>query len=253
MTGTLLSSENLCAGYRREVLHNISVGFSGGEITSIIGPNGSGKSTLLKALIGIVPKSGGSILVGGTPIEKLSAAAVARRVAYLPQSKKIPELSVMTMVLHGRFAHLSYPRRYRREDIAAAERALRITGLSELAGESISTLSGGTQQRVFLAMALAQDSPVILMDEPTSFMDISHRIKLMELCRELADSGRAVVSVLHDLPMALKYSDKTMVLSEGTLRAVGSPEEVFRSGILDSIFGIKLKRTETETGLLYYY
>ena len=128
-----------------------------------------------------------------------------------------------------------------------------MTGLSELAGESISTLSGGTQQRVFLAMALAQDSPVILMDEPTSFMDISHRIKLMELCRELADSGRAVVSVLHDLPMALKYSDKTMVLSEGTLRAVGSPEEVFRSGILDIVFGIKLKRTETETGLLYYY
>lgn len=251
--GTLLSSENLCAGYRREVLYNVSADFAGGEITSIVGPNGSGKSTLLKALIGLVPKSGGSVLVGGTPIENLNAAAVARRVAYLPQSKRIPELSVMTMVLHGRFAHLSYPRRYRREDIAAAERALSAMGLSGMAGESISTLSGGTQQRVFLAMALAQDSPVILMDEPTSFMDISHRIKLMELCRELADSGRAVVTVLHDLPMALRYSDKIAVLSEGVLRAVGSPEEVFRSGILDEVFGIRLKRTDTETGLLYYY
>ena len=158
--GTLLSSENLCAGYRREVLHNVSADFAGGEITSIVGPNGSGKSTLLKALIGIVPKSSGSVLVGGTPIENLNAAAVARRVAYLPQSKRIPELSVMTMVLHGRFAHLSYPRRYRREDIAAAERALSAMGLSDMAGESISTLSGGTQQRVFLAMARSEERRV---------------------------------------------------------------------------------------------
>lgn len=253
MKEILLSAEGLRAGYGREVLHDVSIGFAGGEITSIVGPNGSGKSTLLKALIGIVPKSGGNILIGGTPIEKLTAAAVARGAAYLPQSKKIPELSVMTMVLHGRFAHLSYPRRYRKEDIAAAEQALEVTGLKELSGESMTRLSGGTQQRVFLAMALAQNSPVILMDEPTAFMDISHQLRLMELCRTLADSGRAVVTVLHDLPMALKYSDRIAVLSDGRVCAADTPEAVFRSGTLDEVFGVRLHSMVTETGTLYYW
>lgn len=253
MNEILLSAEKLCAGYGSEVLHDISVSFSGGEITSIIGPNGSGKSTLLKALIGIVPKSGGNITAGGMDIEDLSARDVARRVAYLPQSKKIPDLTVMTMVLHGRFAHLSYPRRYRSGDIAAAEEAMRVTGLSGLADETISRLSGGTQQRVFLAMALAQNSPVILMDEPTAFMDISHQISLIELCGRLAGEGKAIVMVLHDIPMALKYSDRTAVLSEGRLCAFDTPENVFRSGILDSVFGVKINRTDTENGILYYY
>ncbi|MDE6745255.1 MAG: ABC transporter ATP-binding protein, partial [Oscillospiraceae bacterium] len=173
-------------------------------------------------------------------------------VAYLPQKKNIPDLTGMTMVLHGRFAHLSYPRRYRKEDIAAAEEALRITELTELADENMSRLSGGTQQRAFLAMALAQSSPVILMDEPASFMDISYQLKLMELSRRLADSGKAVVMVLHDLPAALKYADVMIVMSEGSTAAVGTPDEVFESGVLDRVFGIQMKRTVTENGFLYY-
>lgn len=249
----LLSTEELRAGYGgKEILHGVSVGFESGKVTVIAGPNGCGKSTLLKTLIRITPASGGRVLADGRDTRDMTAAELARQVAYLPQKKNIPDLTVMTMVLHGRFAHLSYPRRYRKEDIAAAEEALRITELTELADENMSRLSGGTQQRAFLAMALAQSSPVILMDEPASFMDISYQLKLMELSRRLADSGKAVVMVLHDLPAALKYADVMIVMSEGSTAAVGTPDEVFESGVLDRVFGIQMKRTVTENGVLYY-
>ncbi|MBD5139772.1 MAG: ABC transporter ATP-binding protein [Ruminococcus sp.] len=249
----LLCTEELRAGYGgKEILHGISVGFESGKVTVIAGPNGCGKSTLLKTIIRITPASGGRVLADGRDTSEMTAAELARHIAYLPQKKNIPDLTVMTMVLHGRFAHLSYPRRYRKEDIAAAEEALRITELTELADENMSRLSGGTQQRAFLAMALAQSSPVILMDEPASFMDISYQLKLMELSRRLADSGKAVVMVLHDLPAALKYADEIIVMSEGNTAAAGTPDEVFESGVLDRVFGIQMKRTVTENGIVYY-
>lgn len=182
----------------------------------------------------------------------MSAAELARNVAYLPQKKNIPDLTVMTMVLHGRFAHLGYPRRYRKEDIAAAEEALKVTELTEFADENMSRLSGGTQQRAFLAMALAQSSPVILMDEPATFMDISYQIKLMELSGRLSDSGKAIVMVLHDLAAALKYADEMIVMSEGRIVASGAPEKVYESGVLDRVFGIRLKRVSASDGVVYY-
>ncbi len=218
----------------------------------ITGPNGCGKSTLLKTLIRIIPISGGKIFSGERDTSEMSAAELARCVAYLPQKKNVPDLTVMTMVLHGRFAYLSYPRRYREEDLAAAEEALRITELTELADANMSELSGGTQQRAFLAMALAQSSPVILMDEPASFMDISYQIKLMELSRRLSDGGKAVVMVLHDLSAALKYADEMIVMSEGKIVVSGAPEEVYGSGILDRVFGITMKRFLTPDGAVYY-
>ena len=249
----LLCTDELRAGYSgKEILHGISVGFESGKVTVIAGPNGCGKSTLLKTIIRIAPASDGRVLADGMDTSEMTAAELARHIAYLPQKKNIPDLTVMTMVLHGRFAHLSYPRRYRKEDIAAAEEALRITELTELAEENMSRLSGGTQQRAFLAMALAQSSPVILMDEPASFMDISYQLKLMELSRRLADSGKAVVMVLHDLPAALKYADEIIVMSEGNTAAAGTPDEVFESGVLDRVFGIQMKRTVTENGIVYY-
>lgn len=253
MGNILMSAEGLSSGYGgRKILNNISVCFESGKVTVITGPNGCGKSTLLKTLIRLIPPISGRIIANGKDTAKMTSAELARIAAYLPQKKNIPDLSVMTMVLHGRFAHLSYPRRYRKEDIAIAEEALKTTELSELAEENMSNLSGGTQQRVFLAMALAQSSPVILMDEPTSFMDISHQIKFMELARRLADNGKAVVMVLHDLPAALKYADTIIVISNGTIAACGTPEEIFQSGILDRVFGIAMKRTIIENGFVYF-
>lgn len=253
MDNVLLAAEGISASYSgKEVLHNVSVSFRSGKITAIIGPNGSGKSTLLKAIIGIVNKTEGRVVSEGVPADKLSAAEIARRIAYLPQIKGIPDLTVKKMVLHGRFSHLSYPRRYRKEDIKAVEEAMEIIGISDLADKNVSSLSGGTVQLVFLAMALAQSSPVILADEPTSFLDISHQLRFMNICRSLTEKGKAVAAVLHDIPMALKYADEIAVMSEGKVTAAGSPLQIYESGVADRVFGVKVKYFETENGRIYY-
>lgn len=253
MDKVLLSAKDISARYNeKEVLHKASVSFKSGKITALIGPNGSGKSTFLKTLIGLVPKTEGAVIFDGVSLDKLSASQTARKIAYLPQIKSIPELWVRTMVLHGRFSHLSYPRRYRNEDIKAAEKAMRTVGIGDLADKSVASLSGGTVQLVFLAMALAQDSPVILMDEPASFLDIGHQIKLMELCGALACDGKAIVMVMHDIPMTLKYAHEIAVMREGSIAVTGTPAEVFESGVLDKVFGVRVRYADTENGRVYF-
>ena len=232
--------------------NNVSLTLPRGKIVGLLGPNGSGKSTLLKTLIGIVPKKEGEIYSEGKSTDSMSSLEIARRIAYLPQMKSIPDLMVRTMVLHGRFSHLSYPRRYRKEDLESVEKAMEITGITEYAEKNVSSLSGGTVQLVFLAMALAQSSPVILMDEPTSFLDISHQIKLMKLCRGLASEGRAIAAVLHDIPLALKYADNMIVLSDGKIVLSGTTSDVYKSGVLNRVFNVKVKEAAVETGIIYY-
>ncbi len=250
----ILSVRNLCAGYgKKKILHNISMDFSPGKITAIIGPNGCGKSTLLKTIVKLIPKISGEISVSGTHIEKLGHIALARQIAYVPQSRSVPELTVMSMALHGRFPYLNYPRRYRKEDIEIAKKALEITELTDYSDEYISNLSGGTRQRVYLAMALAQSTPIILMDEPSSFMDISFQIKLMELCKMLAEKGKAVIMVLHDLASALKYADYIIVMRDGKNQGCGTPEEVFESGILNNAFNVEIKRINSNGQIIYYW
>ncbi len=253
MDNILLSAKGISSCYNgREVLHKVSSDINGGKVTAIIGPNGSGKSTLLKTLIGIVPKKEGEIFSEGKSTDSMSSLEIARRIAYLPQMKSVPDLTVRTMVLHGRFSHLSYPRRYRKEDLESVEKAMEITGITEYAEKNVSSLSGGTVQLVFLAMALAQSSPVILMDEPTSFLDISHQIKLMKLCRGIVSEGRAVAAVLHDIPLALKYADNMIVMSNGKIVLYGTTSDVYKSGVLNRVFNVEVKEAAAETGIIYY-
>lgn len=253
MDNILLSAKGISSCYNgREVLHKVSADINGGKVTAIIGPNGSGKSTLLKTLIGIVPKKDGEIFSEGKSTDSMSSLEIARQIAYLPQMKSVPDLTVRTMVLHGRFSHLSYPRRYRKEDLESVEKAMEITGITEYAEKNVSSLSGGTVQLVFLAMALAQSSPVILMDEPTSFLDISHQIKLMKLCRGIVSEGRAVAAVLHDIPLALKYADNMIVMSNGKIVLYGTTSDVYKSGVLNRVFNVEVKEAAAETGIIYY-
>ena len=178
----MINIQNLCGGYGdKEILHQISLNLEPGKVTALIGPNGCGKSTLLKTLVGINPFRAGEILVNDRSIKELQPKELAKSVAYLPQNKKTPDISVLRLVLHGRFAYLNYPRKYSSEDIRIAREALRWAGLEDLAEENVAHLSGGMQQKVYVAMALAQNADMILLDEPTTYLDVAWQLKLLDM------------------------------------------------------------------------
>lgn len=250
----MIELRGLCAGYSgRQILADISLTFSPGKVLALLGPNGCGKSTLLRTAVGLQPKTGGQILLDGQPAEGFSSRQIAQKVAYLPQSRTVPNITALRMVLHGRFPYLSYPRHYRPEDYKIAWAALAQADAEDLACRPMQTLSGGQRQKIYLAMALAQDTETVLMDEPTTYLDIRHQLDTMSTARELADQGRAVVLVLHDLCLALRTADEVAVLSGSHLRQFGTPDAVFTSGVLDEAFQISLCRAGTAGGWQYYY
>lgn len=250
----MIQIHDLCAGYQGwPVLRNVTLDFIPGEILAILGPNGSGKSTLLKATNGILPKSGGEILLDNMPLETLTPREIAKKVAYLPQSRAVPNITARRMVLHGRFPYLSYPRHYGKEDWEMVDRALQWVGAEELGERTLPTLSGGQRQKTYLAMALAQNTQTILMDEPTTYLDISCQIEVMALACRLAGEGKAVVLVLHDLCMALQYAHRIALLRDGQLVHLGTPEELYLNGAIEDVMGIKLSRVQTKSGWRYFY
>lgn len=250
----MVELKNLCASYpHKEALQNVSLTFFPGKVTVLLGPNGCGKSTLLRAVLGFVDRTGGEVLADGVPVGTLSPKELARKIAYLPQSRPVPNISAYRMVLHGRFPYLGYPRCYRKEDHQAVKKALERVKADAFAQRLLPELSGGERQRVYLAMALAQDTQTILMDEPTTYLDVQHQMEVAALARQLAEEGKAVVLVLHDLCMALRFADEIAVLSEGRLVKAGTPDEVYRSGVLKEVFGVDVCRAESETSWRYYY
>ena len=249
----MLEIRNLSAGYPgNPVFKDISMSIPEGAVTVIVGPNGSGKSTLLKALAGILPASG-SVRLDEQELLGLPGRELAKKVAFLPQNRTVPEITVKNLVLHGRFPYLSYPRRYRQEDLTAAATAMAKMGISDLADRSLATLSGGQRQKVYIAMALAQDASVVLLDEPNTFLDIAHQLQLMAQAKALAADGKTVVLVLHDLSMAMDCADSLAILWNGTCLFRGSPEEVFLSGCLDTAFGLQVGRVQVNGRWKYYY
>lgn len=250
----MIELRNLSAGYGdRTVLDRVSMVFPDGQVTVLLGPNGCGKSTLLRTVLGLHPASGGQVLVDGVPGDSLTSRQLALRAAYLPQSRGVPNITARRMVLHGRFPYLSYPRRYRAEDHKIAAQALQWVGAEGLADRPVRQLSGGQRQKVYLAMALAQDTKAVFMDEPTTFLDVGAQLEVMALARRLAGEGKTVGMVLHDLPLALRWSHRAAILDRGTLRFCGTPEEAFSSGVLEEVFGVRLGRLRTEKGWQYYY
>ncbi len=250
----MIEVQKLCTGYGgRMILRDVSIAFLPGKVTVLLGPNGCGKSTLIKSTLGLMPLLGGQVLLDGVALAQLSPRQIAQKAAYLSQSRNIPSITARRMVLHGRFPYLSYPRRYRPEDFEMIKRSLAMADASDLADRSMMELSGGQRQKVYLAMALAQDTATIFMDEPTTYLDARHQLEVMTVARRLADQGKAVVLVLHDLGLALHAADIAAVFADGTLLKTGTPEELFCSGILNEVFEITLKRVRTEDGWKYYY
>lgn len=239
----MIELKSLCAGYGdREILHGVSATFERGKLTAVIGPNGSGKTTLQKTVAALLPIRAGTVTVDGSDLSAMKQKERARRIAYLPQGREIPDMTVEQMVLHGRFAHLSFPRVYTEGDRAAARQAMEQMGIAEWADRELGTLSGGMRQNVYLAMALAQNSDYILLDEPTTYLDIANRLQLMTALRRLAKEGKGIVAVLHDLPLAMSFAHEIAVMREGRLLTQASPDALFASGLVDEVFGAKLVR-----------
>lgn len=240
----MLQFENLSAGYdRRERLHGITAAIRSGRLTAVIGPNGCGKTTLLKCAAGVLKPFSGSIQFDRRILSSFSEKERARFISYMPQSRLTPDLSVRHLVEHGRYPHLKWGQSISAADENIISNALHRTEMESLADRSVAQLSGGERQRAYLAMMLAQQTPLMLLDEPTTYLDLSAQFSLMTLLHTLCRDGQSAVIVLHDLGLALEFADDIILLQSGKLIACGSPAEVFASGALQSVFGITVDRT----------
>ena len=249
----MLEIRNLTVGYTgKPVLQDVSLTIPDGKVTVLLGPNGCGKTTLLKSLCGILSPKSGEILLDGLDLRTLPRRALAQKVAYLAQCRQVPDITVQRLVLHGRFPYLGYPRRYQKIDFEIARNAMEQMGILDLADTLMDRLSGGQRQKVYIAMALAQDTPVILLDEPTTYLDITHQIQILEHAKALAQQGKTVLMIIHDLPSAFQTADKLILLDGGTVAAEGTPEEMFSSGKVEELFQVTLGRVQTEIGWRYY-
>ncbi|WPD19419.1 ABC transporter ATP-binding protein [Thermaerobacter composti] len=237
----VLESRNLTVGYGREpVIADLDLQIPPGRITALIGRNGCGKSTLLRALARLLRPQAGAVLLDGRAIATLPTREVARRLAILPQSPLAPEgLTVLQLVKQGRYPHQSWLQQWTPDDERHVRQALVWTGLEDLADHPVDALSGGQRQRAWIAMALAQDTPLLLLDEPTTYLDLAHQIEILDLLARLnAHEGRTVVMVLHDLNQAARYAHHLVVVHRGRVHAQGQPAEVLSEALLREVFGI---------------
>lgn len=250
----MIELSHITTGYGiKIILNDVSVAFEKGKLTSIIGANGCGKSTLLKTILGILSSKSGNVTIDGARLKEMSRNDIARRIAYLSQDKNTPDMTVEQLVLHGRFPHLSYPRRYTDQDRVIAVGVMEQMGIVEYAHKPLYSLSGGMKQNSYIAMALAQETDYILLDEPTTYLDIAHQLELMKILRSLADSGKGIVAVMHDLPMAFTFSDKIILINEGRIVDDERPEKIYERKVIDKVFGIALDRSKDGRSYSYKY
>jgi iron complex transport system ATP-binding protein len=238
----VLRAGQLQVGYReRVVIAGLDLAIYRGGITALVGPNGSGKSTLLKTLARLLVPSAGAVYLNGAAIRGLPTAAVAREVAILPQGPVAPAgLTVGELVEQGRYPHVGPLRMLRRQDHEAIAEALVLTDMTGFADRVLESLSGGERQRAWIALALAQATPVLLLDEPTTFLDIGHQLEVLDLVHRLnAERHMTILLVLHDLNQAARYADRMIVLNNGAVVTDGTPEEVLTPPLLAEVFRVR--------------
>lgn len=237
-----LSGDNLTLGYGQKVIvKDLTVAIPDGHFTAIIGPNGCGKSTLLRALSRLMKPQQGQVVLDGEAILRLGSKEVARRVGILAQNATTPgDITVQELIARGRYPHQPLFSRWRQQDEEAVQQAMKATGVSQLASQPVDTLSGGQRQRAWIAMILAQQTAIMLLDEPTTWLDISHQIDLMELLQNLNQhQGYTIVAVLHDLNQACRYASHLIAMRDGQVIAEGAPCEVVNTELIERIYGIK--------------
>jgi iron complex transport system ATP-binding protein len=237
----LTASEVTLAYGDRTVTEALSLTIAPGKVTAIVGANGCGKSTLLRALARLLKPRSGSVLLDGSALSSRSTRDVARIIGLLPQGPTAPEgIVVADLVARGRYPHQRALSRWNAADQAAVAGALEATGITDLADRSVDELSGGQRQRVWIAMALAQETDILLLDEPTTFLDVAHQIEVLDLLCDLnRERGTTVVMVLHDLNLAARYADELVAVRAGQVHAVGSPSDVVSAELVEEVFGLR--------------
>ncbi|HAC49958.1 iron dicitrate ABC transporter ATP-binding protein [Sulfitobacter sp. HI0082] len=239
-----LETRNLGAGYeKRVILEDVSLSLPAGKITAIVGGNASGKSTLLRTLARILQPKSGAVLLDGQSVHQMKSRKLAQVMGLLPQSPIAPEgIAVADLVGRGRHPHQGLFSRWSAEDDRAVARALAATGTEELAERDLDTLSGGQRQRVWIAMALAQETDLLLLDEPTTFLDVAHQVEVLDLLVDLNTAqGTTIVMVLHDLNLAARYADHLIAVGDGGIRAEGPPAEVLTEDLVKAVFGLSCR------------
>ena len=237
---TPLLAQDLTLGYdRRTVATNLTVGIPDGSFTVIVGPNACGKSTLLRSFARLLKPEAGAVLLDGTDLRDQAPKEVARRVGLLPQTATAPEgITVVDLVRRGRYPHQSLLKRWSADDAHAVETAMERTSVAALADVPVDELSGGQRQRVWVAMALAQETPLLLLDEPTTYLDVAHQIDLLDLFADLHRHGSTIVAVLHDLNHAARYATHLIAMRDGSVIAEGPPAEVVTAELVERVFGL---------------
>ncbi|MEU5564145.1 ABC transporter ATP-binding protein [Micromonospora musae] len=237
----MLSTRDLVAGYdERTVLDGLDLELPADAFTVIVGPNACGKSTLLRTLARLLVPRRGSVLLDGKAIQELPTREVARRLAVLPQSPLVPEgVTVADLVGRGRQPYQRWWRQWSEEDSSAVDHAMALADVAGLADRPVDTLSGGQRQRVWIAMTLAQDTEALLLDEPTTFLDLAHQVEVLDLLHRLrVERGRTVVAVLHDLNQAARYADHLVAMRSGAVVAAGPPREILNAELVREVFGL---------------
>ena len=236
-----LRAQDITIGYERRIIaRDLSLDIPHRGFTVIVGPNACGKSTLLRALSRLLAPHAGAVLLDGQSISDIPPKQVARRLGLLPQASSAPDgISVADLVSRGRYPHQNLLHRWSVADEQAVDRALRLARVEDLAERAVDELSGGQRQRVWIAMVLAQETPLLLLDEPTTFLDIAHQVELLNLLRRLnRQEGTTIVAVLHDLNLACRYADFMVAMSAGRILASGTPEEIVTAELLKEVFGL---------------
>ena len=223
-----------------QILHDISAIFPENKVTTIIGRNGCGKTTLLRAIAGL-NKAEGEILWKDIDLKAVSVKDHAKIVAFLPQSREVPSVSVRSLVSHGRFPYLEFPRKLRKADREIIGSAMEMAGVSQFAERNLTTLSGGQRQKVYIAMVLCQDTPVVLLDEPATYLDISQQLEVLQMAKNIAQMGKTVIMVHHDIPQAVKYSDNVVLMDRGEIIYQGEGIDMVKKNLVDRVFGVKTR------------
>ncbi|MHB8063417.1 MAG: ABC transporter ATP-binding protein [Ruminiclostridium sp.] len=250
----MIELRNVSAGYSKtNVIKDINIKFEKNTITSIIGPNGCGKSTLLQVLAKNLVPAAGDVYLNDKLINYIPRKEYVRYVSILPQSRDVNAITVYNLVMHGRFPYMGFPRYPTIVDKEKVHAAMEMTGILQYKNRSVDELSGGERQKIYLAMVIAQDTDIVLLDEPATYLDINYQLETLSLLENLKKDNKTIITVMHDIPHALSISDKVCLMEKGTITKFDDPNAIFNSKEIDRIFSVSVKNFEHNGEHLFWF